>query len=584
MGVRRLLLLCLLLTASAQSEPLISLKAERQPLSKVLADIAAQAHVRIDVCQPLLHTLSCQFRNLTLEECLASLSEERQFQFDKIAPDHYRLRLKEQARTDELNLSLLDSLAGRPQELAKIVNDPKILQQALKTRNLEAVSKLLALGAPATVPDADGALPTWKAATDNCPRILAKLREHGAPIQWVRTSSGRSEYLVLQGLSIEVLEMLRKAGADLRVADEYGHTLLHYPGNRHDERALYQNYLLTLDLPVDAKDCNQGTPLANAIRRYSTDLDFIEGLVDRGADYTASRDNRGSLLEDCAESSFPILELLLSKGANPNFKGVEGKTLLHHAADYNQLSSLKFLISKGAVVEIEDDGGHSPTFAAYRNLRWAEKYVLEKRKHASEYGNAFNLVGERSLCYQLLLEHGGRVERDPQAPLPKDGGFALCLDAIQEGDRESLERLIQRGANFRSGPTSPVAMACRLDSWEIAVRLIELGADPNGTDYNGYRPLDHAVGDPVQVKRLLERGADPNLSGPGGLRAIHHACRSGDLESLRLLLAAGADPDCKTSEGESAVQLVQASKRENAPQLLELLAKAKRLPARKSGP
>lgn len=84
--------------------------------------------------------------------------------------------------------------------------------------------------------------------------------------------------------------------------------------------------------------------------------------------------------------------------------------------------------------------------------------------------------------------------------------------------------------------------------------------------------------------KLLEHGADPNFSSPRGFRPLHHACRGGDLESLRLLLAAGADPDCKTSEGKSAVQLVKESESKNAPLLLELLAQAKRLPARKSGP
>jgi ankyrin repeat protein len=580
----RRLLLCLLLTASAQSEPLINLKADRQSLSKILADIAAQAKVRIEIVEPLRETWTCQFRNLTLEECLESLRQEHQLQFQKIAPDHYRLRIKEQNRPSELNLSLLDSMAGRPEELAKKVIEPKILQQALKTNNLEAVSKLLALGAPATVPDADGNLPTWQAATDNCPRILAKLIEHGAPIQWQRTSYGRVEHLVLQELSIEVLEILRKAGGDLHVADEYGQTLLHGRNFSADDNYGYRDYLLTLDLPVNAEDSQHWTALDRAVVLGSGYLDFAKGLVARGADYTTSRGYNYSPVEISARCNYPLLEFLLEKGVSPNFIGKDGKTLLHHAADFNQLSSLKLLISRGAAIDVEDNGGHSPTFDAYRNLRWAEKYLLEKHKHASEYGDALSRVGESSLCYQWLLEHGGRVERAPQAPLPKDGGFALCLDAIQDGDRESLERLIQRGANFRTGSTSTVAVACRLEFWDLAVRLIELGADPNGTDDNGYRPLDHAVGEPVQVKRLLDHGSDPNSPGPEGFRPIHYACRAGDLESLRLLLAAGADPDCKTSEGKSAVQLVQESKLENAPRLLELLAQAKRLPARKSGP
>ena len=108
--MRRLLLFCLLLTASAQSEPLISLKADRQPLGQIVADITAQAKVRIDVGEPFRETWSCQFRHLTLEECLASLIEEHQLQFNKIEPDHYRLEVRERSRLSGSSRLLLDSL------------------------------------------------------------------------------------------------------------------------------------------------------------------------------------------------------------------------------------------------------------------------------------------------------------------------------------------------------------------------------------------------------------------------------------------------------------------------------------------
>src|SRR5215831_4684112 len=71
----------------------------------------------------------------------------------------------------------------------------------------------------------------------------------------------------------------------------------------------------------------------------------------------------------------------------------------------------------------------------------------------------------------------------------------------------------------------------------------------NGRDSAGATPLMHAAfeGNPASMKLLLEAGADPNLANYTGASALLWA--ADDLAKVQLLLAHGAKPDTRTSEG-----------------------------------
>ena len=117
--------------------------------------------------------------------------------------------------------------------------------------------------------------------------------------------------------------------------------------------------------------------LIQAVWGYNTTWAAI--LIDGGVDVNTS-DEEGNypLVLACSYKDDDMIELLLSKGADPNVHGPNGETPLGLAAKYS-LKAVKMLVDKGADVNAKYD----PGFTA---LHWARKtgqkevvkFLLEK--------------------------------------------------------------------------------------------------------------------------------------------------------------------------------------------------------------
>ena len=61
------------------------------------------------------------------------------------------------------------------------------------------------------------------------------------------------------------------------------------------------------------------------------------------------------------------------------------------------------------------------------------------------------------------------------------------------------------------------------------------------------------------VRILLEAGANPNVRQSAGWTPLHAAAMNGDLTSVELLLASGADATATNDEGRSVIDLATES-------------------------
>ncbi|XP_045695945.1 cyclin-dependent kinase 4 inhibitor B [Phyllostomus hastatus] len=90
-------------------------------------------------------------------------------------------------------------------------------------------------------------------------------------------------------------------------------------------------------------------------------------------------------------------------------------------------------------------------------------------------------------------------------------------------------------------------------------QLLEAGADPNGINCFGRRPIQvMMMGSTRIAELLLLHGADPNCADPITLtRPVHDAAREGFLDTLVALHRAGARLDVRDAWGRLPVDLAE---------------------------
>ncbi|WP_059171300.1 M48 family metallopeptidase [Bacillus sp. FJAT-27445] len=98
--------------------------------------------------------------------------------------------------------------------------------------------------------------------------------------------------------------------------------------------------------------------------------------------------------------------------------------------------------------------------------------------------------------------------------------------------------------------TSPLIQAVIMGDTQKAKKLAQDGADLEFEDYNSYTALDWAIksGDTELVKMLLNEGADPNYETGYSMTPLMTAAEKGNPEILELLKSAGAKVNYQESD------------------------------------
>jgi len=145
--------------------------------------------------------------------------------------------------------------------------------------------------------------------------------------------------------------------------------------------------------------------------------------------------------------------------------------------------------------------------------------------------------------------------------------------AVQRNKAEIALLLLESGADpntVNASQRTALHLAVERNNPAVVAALLKAGAKPNLRDKDGWTPLHHAAAKNqlATAKALLAGGADPmTLSALGGT-PLHEAAASGGAEMVRLLLDHKVDPAVKSKEGVTALDI--AKKYNNQPAIKEL--------------
>ena len=150
-------------------------------------------------------------------------------------------------------------------------------------------------------------------------------------------------------------------------------------------------------------------------------------LLDMGADANSTEGAEGTtvLLLASGEGNQEMIRLLLARGANINEAGRFG-TVLTYAFKYRDLDFMKYLIDKGADV----------------NLFWGNNYDRTPLMTAIGY-DVYNKQYNYALL-KLLLENMA----DPNKISTRNNYSTPLIGAVEENDLESVKLLVEHDANL----------------------------------------------------------------------------------------------------------------------------------------
>jgi ankyrin repeat protein len=402
--------------------------------------------------------------------------------------------------------------------------------------------------------------------------------------------------------NLEIVDVLIRAGADVKAANRYGTTPLALACTNGNAAIIER----LLGAGADANAALPGGETALMTAARTGRVDALKVLLAHGADVNAHEATRGqtALMWAAAQNNIAAIRALIDAGADvharsrePQFKaswwvgnganqqiGDEVRiefTPILFAARAGHIESVRALLEAGANVNDTAPNGTSALVLATLNSHWElAAFLLEKNADPNAAGQGWTAL------------HQVARNRSPtlgEIPPPVQTGRLSSLDLVQ--------KLIAHGANVNARVTkemkdgyrnslnrvgaTPFLLAAKGIDVELMRALLSRGADPFLPTATNTTPLLVAAGVGLSaqgtdtgtnedaldaVKFLLDLGADLQAANDRGETALHGAAHRGANALVQYLVDAGAKLDAKTKQGLTPLDYA-AGKSESVPRI-----------------
>ena len=438
---------------------------------------------------------------------------------------------------------------GNDETCLHTATNPPIMDSKKPADSVAIVSitkTLLEAGVDVNACDSVGETTLYRASKAGDNNIVRLLLEAGAE------TSGSIRYRPLYAACkhghTQIVDLLLCHGADPDVL----------PASTKDHHSALRLGGLKIGAPVASSN---SLPIFCAMQKGFADI--VNLLVKHGADVNkqdvsgksafitflelmASRRSKSSQVSNLLEESdFGILKSMLLAGGDVNMVlGSIGQNALHIASSHGMCDVMTELIQHGADCSQLTASGISALDLAY------------EKSHET--------------AVELLLQNGAKPDKKNSATVNSGSRYSrydsyefampLLCKAVKSGKETMVKMLVKHGANVNESDDKGNSALHMATSITVIETLLNAGANVNVTNNNGETVLSVACekrqADTNVVEMLLKFGADPNACFP-----LHSACKNNDPETVRLLLAHGANANLMKERLVNSYMRIDASHR-----------------------
>jgi ankyrin repeat protein len=410
------------------------------------------------------------------------------------------------------------------------------------------------------------------ARTDDLPGVRKLIQAH-ADVNAPANDGSTALLWAAYHRDAEMTKALLAAGASVDIANHYGVTPLLQASRNGDVEVMQA----LLDAGADATRWHpEGeTPLMAAARTGR--VDAVQLLLSHGSFVNAQDpfQEETALMWASAEGHLPVVKALLAAGADPNLKAhvstiTERKDADHPSGGFTALmfavrngheDVARALIAAGADVKATNADGATPAIIAIVNDRFDLAKELFDLGADPNDGSLYFAVEMHDATTDMRAHDGSRLQPNHPNKLTSLNLVKALLDLGADVNKPFTGALHSTtlccGANINSSPFYRAATAADV---EVLKLMLAHGAKIEWSP-SEIKPKDGKKGRPdpnvgrTPLMAAIKNGGmgAPIAGGPGFTRTIPPPFRepgSRDrLEAVKLLLAAGANPNAKAPDG-----------------------------------